>query len=119
MKFFEHPLSVHAVLFGMVQDVNLPESQQELSNDRIAFSLHPSPLRRGLFARTKFRPWPDLVRPSSSNLVAGAQIAKDFHQRTGGETGLDIHPFRLAVADPDHERAVGRRGDAAARDEQR
>ena len=37
MQLFEHPLAVHAVLLaGVVQDVDLPEPQQEFTDDRVA-----------------------------------------------------------------------------------
>jgi hypothetical protein len=36
MELFQHPLAVHTLLFGMVQDVDLPERKQELANDGIS-----------------------------------------------------------------------------------
>jgi hypothetical protein len=36
VQLFQHPLSVHTVLFRMVQDVNLPESKQELADDGVS-----------------------------------------------------------------------------------
>jgi hypothetical protein len=36
LQFLEHPLPIHAVLVGVVQNVDLPEGQEELAHDRIA-----------------------------------------------------------------------------------
>jgi hypothetical protein len=40
LEFLEHPLPIHAVLVGVVQDVDLPEGEEELAHKRIA---HGSP----------------------------------------------------------------------------
>ena len=36
LQFLEHPLAVDTLLVGMMKDVNLPEREQELADDRIA-----------------------------------------------------------------------------------
>jgi hypothetical protein len=36
VQFFEHPLTVDALLGGVVEDVDLPKGEQELPDDRIA-----------------------------------------------------------------------------------
>ena len=36
VELFEHPLPVDALLVGVVQDVNLPEREEELPDDGIA-----------------------------------------------------------------------------------
>ena len=36
LQFLQHPLPVHPLLFGMVQDVDLPESKQELADDGVS-----------------------------------------------------------------------------------
>jgi hypothetical protein len=38
LEFFQHPLAVHSLLFRMMQDVDFPESEQELADDWVA---HP------------------------------------------------------------------------------
>jgi hypothetical protein len=35
LQLLEHPLAVHPVLLGMVQDVDLPESKKELADDGV------------------------------------------------------------------------------------
>ncbi len=35
LQFLQHPLSVYTLLFGMVQDVDLPESEEEFANDGV------------------------------------------------------------------------------------
>ena len=39
LQFLEHPLPIHAVLVGVVQNVDLPEGKEELAHNRIAHSL--------------------------------------------------------------------------------
>src|SRR5262245_15150686 len=41
MQLFEHPLTVHTPFGGMVENVNLPEGEEELTNDWIA---HGAPI---------------------------------------------------------------------------
>jgi hypothetical protein len=36
LQFLEHPLPVHTLLFGMVQNVDFPESKQEFADDRVS-----------------------------------------------------------------------------------
>ena len=36
VQFFQHPLPVDSAFVGVVQDVDLPEREEELTNDRIA-----------------------------------------------------------------------------------
>ncbi len=38
-QFLEHPVAVDTVLVGMMQDVHLPEGEQEFANDRVAHGL--------------------------------------------------------------------------------
>jgi hypothetical protein len=39
LQFLEHPLPIHAVLVGVVQNVDLPEGQEELAHNGIAHGL--------------------------------------------------------------------------------
>ncbi len=57
LQFLEHPLPVHALLLRVMQDVNLPERQQELTNEgrSSAVDLIRSLGRRFAFARTHAR----------------------------------------------------------------
>src|SRR5262245_33020816 len=38
MQFLEHPVTVDAVLVGVMQDMNLPERKEKLADDRVAHS---------------------------------------------------------------------------------
>src|SRR5262245_11154026 len=42
MEFLQHPVSVHALLFGVVEDVNLPEREQELTDDGVLHDKYPN-----------------------------------------------------------------------------
>jgi hypothetical protein len=35
VQLFQHPLAVHALLGGMMKDVNFPEGEEEFTDDRI------------------------------------------------------------------------------------
>jgi hypothetical protein len=35
LQFLEHPLPVHTLIFSVVQDVDLPESKEELADDGV------------------------------------------------------------------------------------
>src|SRR3954463_12944323 len=75
--------------------------------------------RRLALARPHFGPGTQLVGAASRDLVASPQIAKDLDQGSRRESSLDIPPPRLASADPDHKRAIGRGRHTRARYEQR
>jgi hypothetical protein len=36
MQFFEHPLAIHALFVGVMQDMNLPEREEKFTDHRIA-----------------------------------------------------------------------------------
>jgi hypothetical protein len=82
LQFLQHPLSVHTLLFSMVQDVDLPESEQEFANDGVT---HEDPLALRALGRRFASSWMHLgartqfVRAASSNFITGLEIAEDFH----------------------------------------
>jgi hypothetical protein len=85
LQLLEHPLSVHTLLFRMMQDVDLPESQQELTYDGVTHVrpvLQTALCRRFGFSRAHVGPWSQLVGAASRDLIARPQIAEYLYQRS-------------------------------------
>jgi hypothetical protein len=85
LQLLKHPLSVHTLLLRVMQDVDLPKSQQELTYDRVTHrsSLYSDRLRRRFgFSRAHVSPGSQLVGAASCDFIARPQIAEHFHQRS-------------------------------------
>ena len=84
MQLFEHPMPVYALLFGVVEDVNLPEREQELTDDGVLHGQYPNIMRsrrRRVFTRPHLRARAQLVGAAARDFIAGFQVAEDFHER--------------------------------------
>lgn len=78
-------MTVHSLLLGMMEDVNLPEREQEFADDRITHRQYPSIMRSGrglVFARAHLGPRTQFVGAPPHDFVAGVEIAKHLHQWT-------------------------------------
>src|SRR4051812_15310516 len=98
--------------------------QNPSKNSRTTGSVIGNPVLQNLRRRLALSgsyvsPGAQLVGATPRDVIAGAQIAEDFHQRSRRESDPHIHPFCLAVADADHKRSIRRRRDAATRHEER
>ncbi len=82
LQFLQHPLSVYTLLFGMVQDVDLPESEEEFAHDGVTherYRLLSTLGRRFALSWTHLSARAQFVRAASSNFITGIQVAEDFH----------------------------------------
>ena len=84
MQLFEHPMPVYALLFGVVEDVNLPEREEKLTNDGILHSQYPNATRlrrRLVVTRPYLGARAQFVGAVPCDFVAGFQVSEDFYER--------------------------------------
>jgi hypothetical protein len=84
MQLLEHPVPVYALLFGVVEDVNLPEREQKLTDDRIVHSKYPNAMRsrrRLVITRPYLGARAQFVGAVPRDFIAGFQVSEHFHER--------------------------------------
>jgi hypothetical protein len=84
MQFLEHPVSVHPLLLGVIQDVDSSRRRAELAGDGIThvrFASTPPASRRRALLHPHTRAWPQFIGTALGDFVAGLEVTEHFHQR--------------------------------------
>lgn len=84
MQLFEHPMPVDALLLGVVEDVNLPEREQKLTDDGIFHSQYPDAMRsrcRLGVTRLHLGAGAQFVGAAPRDFVTWLQVSEHFYER--------------------------------------